>query len=154
VPFYLFILVFAGLNFGKKAWVWILYAGLTVAAADTISSKILKGLFGRPRPCADVFFSGEVRLLASYCGANGSFPSSHAANHFAMAVFFFMSFRDIAPYTRWLLFAWAALICFSQIYAGVHYPSDILGGAILGAGIGWITACFYHKKNGALKPNP
>ena len=150
VPLYLFMLVFALLNFGKKAWLWIFYAALTVTASDTISSKIFKPLFARPRPCADDFFSSQVRLLASYCGGNGSFPSSHAANHFAMAMFFFLTLKHVAPKMRWLFFGWAACVCLSQVYVGVHYPSDVLGGAILGILIGWFAGDLYKRKNGEL----
>jgi undecaprenyl-diphosphatase len=150
IPLYLFMLVFVLLNFGRKAWVWIFYAALMVAVSDTISSKIFKPLFGRPRPCADDFFGSQVRLLASYCGGNGSFPSSHAANHFAMAMFFFLSLKHVAPKMTWLLFLWAACVCFSQVYVGVHYPSDVLGGAVLGILMGWFAGDLYTRKNGVL----
>jgi len=147
VPLYLFMLIFVLLNFGKKAWIWIFYAIITVSATDFVSSKIFKPFFGRPRPCVDDFFSNQVRLLASYCGGNGSFPSSHAANHFGMAIFFFFTLSHTAPKMRWLFFVWAAAICFSQVYVGVHYPSDILGGIFTGTLIGWFTGYLYYRKN-------
>jgi len=151
LPLYLFMMLFVLLNFGKKAWIWICYTIITVAATDTVSSKIFKPLFGRPRPCADDFFSNQVRLVASYCGGNGSFPSSHAANHFGKALFFFLTLRHTAPKMMWLFFVWAAAICFSQVYVGVHYPSDILGGIITGMLIGWFVGDLYYRKNGIIQ---
>lgn len=151
VPLYFFMLLFVAANFGKKAWGWIACWLLTVAATDSISSKIFKPFFARPRPCADEFFSNQVRLLASYCGGNGSFPSSHAASHFGMAMFFFLTLRHQFPKQVWLFFVWAGAVCFSQVYVGVHYPSDVLGGSVLGMLIGGSAGLFHNSKNGLLQ---
>jgi membrane-associated phospholipid phosphatase len=78
-------------------------------------------------------------FLARYCGANGSFTSSHAFNHFAFATYVYLSFRKFsAKYV--LMFLWAGIIAYSQVYVGVHYPSDILAGGILGIVFGWLGA--------------
>ncbi|MBC7868402.1 MAG: phosphatase PAP2 family protein, partial [Gloeobacteraceae cyanobacterium ES-bin-316] len=79
-----------------------------------------------------------------------SFPSSHAANHFCIAMFFFVTLRHIAPKAIYLFFIWAAAVCFSQIYVGVHYPTDILGGTALGLSIGALSGKLYNKKMGLL----
>lgn len=150
VPLYLFMLLFLILNFGKKALGLILLAIVTFSATDFISSKIFKPFFGRPRPCVDSYFADQVRLIAGYCGGNGSFPSSHAANHFCIAMFFFVTLRHIAPKAIYLFFIWAAAVCFSQIYVGVHYPTDILGGTALGLSIGALSGKLYNKKMGLL----
>ncbi len=152
VPFYLFLIVFVFINFGKKAWWWVCGFLLNVSLTDIISSKIIKPLVARPRPCMDEIFSMKVRLLAS-CGANGSFTSSHAANHFGIAMFLFITLKHFSPKFIYAVFVWAAVICYAQIYVGVHYPTDIIGGTLVGLFIGWITGNFYNKKRGLLQLN-
>lgn len=151
-PLYLFVLLFVVLNFGKKAVWWIIGGIVTVALTDSISSKIIKPFFARPRPCMDPEFSAKVKLVASYCGGNGSFTSSHASNHFGLAMFFFVTMQQLAPKFINLFFVWAALVCFAQIYVGVHYPSDIIGGTALGILTGSFVGKFYNNKNGLLQP--
>ena len=150
LPLYFFLAVLALINFGKKAAWWLIAGGTTAAITDTISSHIIKPLVGRPRPCGDVDFSSHVRLLASYCGGNGSFTSSHAANHFGLAMFFFITLQQFKGLWQYLFFLWAFFICYAQVYVGVHYPSDIIGGALLGCFTGWLTGKFFNKKLGPL----
>jgi undecaprenyl-diphosphatase len=137
IPLYIFIVLFVALNLKKKAWWWILGVVLLVSFSDLISSHFLKDYFNRPRPCRDPVMANYINFLAKYCGANGSFPSSHAVNHFAFATYTFVSLRKISGYFG-LLFIWAALICLSQVYVGVHYPLDVFVGAILGCIFGFI----------------
>ncbi len=106
-----------------------------IILSDQVSSNLLKNLFVRPRPCHDldgVMVIENIRLLVS-CGPGFSFPSSHAVNNFAFAVL--MSFF----YRKWTLvfIFYATLMGFSRISVGVHYPSDVLGGAAFG------TVCAY-----------
>ncbi|MFN0081734.1 MAG: phosphatase PAP2 family protein [Ferruginibacter sp.] len=150
-PLYLFILLFVFINFGKKAIWWVMATIITVSLTDVISSKFIKPFFARPRPCMDSDFSNQVRLVAAYCGGNGSFTSSHAANHFGLAMFFFVTMQHLAPRFVHYFFAWAALVCFAQIYVGVHYPSDVIGGAMLGMLTGSVIGNFYNNKKGLLQ---
>lgn len=150
-PLYLLILLFVVLNFGKKAIWWVLTAACTVTFTDTLSSKIIKPLISRPRPCMEPDFSIKVRLLANYCGSNGSFTSSHAANHFGLAMFFYMTMRHIFPNGIYLFFVWAAAICYAQVYAGVHYPTDVIGGALIGMFAGWVAGKLFNSKVGLLQ---
>ena len=98
VPLYLFIILFVFINFGKKGWQWLLVGVLLVSAADFISSHFIKDYFNRMRPCRDPFMAHQIRFLAKYCGANGSFTSSHAVNHFAFATYVFGTLKRISPY--------------------------------------------------------
>ena len=117
------LLVFKG---GKKGRVVGAMLVVLVIFTDQFSSHILKPLFARPRPCHDM--ADHVRLLVD-CGSGFSFPSSHAVNNAGFAVF--MSYY----YRRWMwAFAmYAFLMCFSRVVVGVHYPSDVVGGAVIGA---------------------
>ncbi len=139
VPLYVFLLVFVLVNIGKKGWVWILAAILLIAAADGLSSSLIKPFFGRLRPCNDPNMMFQIRFLAKYCGANASFTSSHATNHFAIATFVYFTLKSYSKHFS-LFFVWAGLISISQVYVGVHYPLDILGGAVLGIFLGWLMA--------------
>ncbi len=147
-PLYLFLLFFVTLNFRTRGWWWCLGFICVVAITDMTSSRVIKEIFERPRPCFDPDFSYNVRFLLKHCSGAYSFTSSHAANHFGMAAFFFFTFRHIVGRWAWLAFVWAFAVSYAQVYVGVHYPSDILGGALLGIGTGWLLASFFHKKFG------
>lgn len=97
---------------------------ITIIISDQLSSSVIKHWFERPRPCHAL---QNVHLLVS-CGSGFSFPSSHAVNNFAAALIlaFFI------PQTKWWFLGFAAIVSFSRVYVGVHYPSDIIGGAIIG----------------------
>ena len=102
--------------------------------SDKISSVVLKELFARPRPCHEIDGLPVVQglhLLVN-CGGGKSFPSSHAVNNTAIAALFSRYY----PRGRWAFFSWAGLVALSRPAVGVHYPSDILGGMIIGLLIG------------------
>lgn len=97
---------------------------ITIVISDQLNSFVIKYWLERPRPCHVL---QNVHLLVS-CGSGLSFPSSHAVNNFAGALvlaFFF-------PRAKWWFFGIAAIVAFSRVYVGVHYPSDIFGGAVIG----------------------
>jgi undecaprenyl-diphosphatase len=121
-------------------WLWLMIRGgrkgrtagillvLSIIVSDQFSSSVLKHLVGRIRPCHTL---QGVRLLVD-CGSGFSFPSSHAVNNFAGAAILSQYYRKYA----WGWFSFASLISLSRPYIGVHYPSDVLGGAL----IGWLCA--------------
>jgi undecaprenyl-diphosphatase len=135
MPLYTFITAFSLLNFGKKGGFIVL--GLVVAAglADFTSSTLVKKNIQRIRPCNQPELTQTV-IQRAPCGSGYSFTSSHAANHFAAAVFLIGVFGAAGRWVRPAALGWAALIAFSQVYVGVHFPGDVLGGALLGSLIG------------------
>ena len=147
-PFYLFLLVFILVNFGWKAWTWILFLVLNITITDQFCSTFLKHLFPRLRPCNDPFLHGFVRLLINHCGSGNSFPSAHATNHFGAACFLFFTLKPYLKNWGYLFFFWAATISYGQIYVGLHYPFDVISGAIIGSMIGCTMAFIYNKKVG------
>ena len=147
-PVYLFLLLFAVLNFKGRGWWWVLLFLCTVSLTDIISSKLIKEAFERLRPCQDPDFFEHVRLLVNQCSGGYSFTSSHAANHFGMATFFFITVRPLLKNWSLLAFLWAGAIGYAQVYVGVHYPFDVLGGAAVGMLIGFTMGSFFNKRFG------
>ncbi|MEW6015444.1 MAG: phosphatase PAP2 family protein [Candidatus Zixiibacteriota bacterium] len=124
---------------GDRRLRWAVLGSLVVVTlSDQLSSAILKPLVGRLRPCKVM----EVHLLVG-CGSGFSFPSSHAANLFGQAFFFY----GIAPRSAKFLVPLAALVALSRVFVGVHYPGDILAGAILGTAVGLVMAILFSKAN-------
>jgi membrane-associated phospholipid phosphatase len=146
-PLYLFIIVFCIKQYKKQGFYIIGVVLFTFAMGDLISSRLIKPLVGRVRPCNDFSLAKDIIHRVS-CGSGFSFPSAHATNHFAIAVFLICVF-----YSRWkpilpIGIFWAAIISFAQVYVGVHYPVDVTTGALLGTLIGFICSGIFKK----LKP--
>lgn len=144
IPLYVVLAGFLVYKFRLKGLYFILAVVLTVGIADTVSSKVVKKSVQRVRPCNDVEIKDEVELLAG-CGSGYSFTSSHATNHFAIALFIALTLGRIYWWARWPFILWAASIAFGQVYVGVHYPLDVICGALLGSLIGWGVARAYRK---------
>ena len=150
IPLYLFMLVFVLFNFGKRGWLWILSAACTAAACDLVSSRLIKEHIFRLRPCQNSALAQKIRILVNYCPTSSSFTSSHATNHFGMAMFIVVTLQPYtSPWIR-LFFAWAAIICFAQVYVGVHYPFDVISGGLLGCLLGYIIALFFNNYAGLI----
>ncbi|MDZ4839387.1 MAG: phosphatase PAP2 family protein [Bacteroidota bacterium] len=130
VPFYAFLLGLLIINFGKRAWLTVLLVFITILVSDQLSSQVFKPLIGRPRPCQEVYFS--VRSLVK-CGSGLSMPSSHATNHWAVAIFFMSILPKQMGWKNYVFPIWAFSICFAQIYVGLHFPLDIISGLLLGS---------------------
>jgi membrane-associated phospholipid phosphatase len=137
MPLYLFIGAFSLLNYGKRGWLIVLGIVVTAGLADFSSSTLIKKNVQRTRPCNAIEMQDRVQLRVD-CGGGYSFTSSHAANHFAVAVFLIGVFGLSGRWQQKALLGWAGLIAFSQVYVGVHYPFDVL----CGAGLGWLAGDF------------
>lgn len=143
IPAYIIIAYLFYRMYGIKAIGLAAMAGITIALSDQVSASIIKPYFHRLRPCNEVLM--QARALVP-CGGGYSFVSSHAANHFGLATFI----AFVVPpshHKTWaaIVFPWAAMVAFSQVYVGVHYPADVFAGAVLGILIGLLTAYAGNK---------
>ncbi len=144
IPLYLALAVFLIAKFKARGAYLIIGLLLTVSVADSVSSHIVKKQVRRVRPCNQELLKEEVKLLVR-CGTGYSFTSSHATNHFAIAVFLILTMGRIYRKIRWPLLIWAATIALGQVYVGVHFPLDIVAGGLLGVLIGAGVAKVYHR---------
>ena len=135
---------------GWKTLKWLLFALINVGLTDQISSSVFKPFFHRLRPCNDPALVGKTRLLLDQCAGGFSFTSSHAANHFGIAMFIFITWGVTQKKYTSFFFVWAGVIAFAQIYVGVHYPLDIIGGTIIGLISGFTMSKAYLKFAGPM----
>ncbi|OIP63887.1 MAG: phosphatase PAP2 family protein [Ignavibacteria bacterium CG2_30_36_16] len=112
---------------------------LMIVVTDQLQHKVIKEIFERIRPC------NALTDVLTPLGCNGtfSFPSNHATNNFAVAVLFYR----IYPHLKLPLFIAASLIAISRVYLGLHYPSDILSGVLVGSAFGYIFSVAAIKVN-------
>ena len=108
----------------------------TIVLSDQLNSFWLKFIVERVRPCHELL---DVRLLVG-CGSGYSFPSSHAVNNFAAALL--LSY--FLPRWTWAFFTFAGIVAFSRVYVGVHYPSDVVAGAIVGMAIAGVVIVLFE----------
>lgn len=132
-PLYLLIAVAVIRRFGPKRGAAVIIATLVVVIlTDCACASVIRPLVSRMRPSnPDNPLSAVVHLVMEYRGGPYGFPSCHAANTMAFAVFNSLIFRN--RYITVGLVAWSLLVAYSRIYIGVHYPGDILGGQAVGA---------------------
>ncbi|MGM9868684.1 MAG: phosphatase PAP2 family protein [Sodaliphilus sp.] len=127
----------------KNALTLLIAIALVVIIADRVSSGIIKPLVERLRPTHNPDLQALVHVVNDYRGGKYGFVSSHAANMFGIATFVALVVRN--RYTWLCLLSWAAIVSYSRIYLGVHYPGDILGGMLVGIGATWLVAWLWKK---------
>ncbi len=146
IPLYVFFLFLAYKYFGKKLWLVVLAAIILIVLSDQISVHSFKHVFLRYRPCHNLLLQAQIHLNGG-CGGTYGFISSHAANTFALAMFLSLLFKNKIKYFGLSIFVWAAFVSYSRIYNGVHYPTDVTVGAIVGMGIGVAVFTIFQKIN-------
>jgi undecaprenyl-diphosphatase len=120
----------------------ILFIVVVITLTDQTSVHLFKNVVQRLRPCHETSLEGLVHLVNNKCGGQFGFISSHAANSFGVAVLVSLWLRKWG-YTAVML-SWAMLIAYSRVYLGVHYPGDVIAGAIWGAGCAWLVFYLYN----------
>jgi undecaprenyl-diphosphatase len=139
---YIAYIILLGISFfkgGKKGKIAAVGVIILIIVTDQTGGHLLKELFERVRPCNAL--SDAITPLG--CTGSYSFPSNHSFNNFAAATFYYKLYPDL----KWVLFITASLIAISRVYLGLHYPSDILGGAVLGCLFGYAFSIIAIKIN-------
>lgn len=145
IPLYIAIIILLIKTYKSKGVVLIFTLIVCVGFADYSSASLIKKAVKRPRPCNESSFKAQVNMLVS-CGTGYSLPSTHATDHFAIAVFLIILFQKKIKYISVIFLSWAFLISFAQVYVGVHFPLDVISGALYGTLIGWCFASFFNYK--------
>lgn len=144
VPFYavLAYLLFRRMSW-KRASICLVTIGLIILAADQTCATLIRPEIGRLRPAnLNNPFSSFVHVVNGYRGGRYGFPSCHAANTFALAVFMSLVIRH-----KWftvMMFSWAFIVSYSRMYLGVHYFGDLFCGATIGS---LFAVLFYYLQN-------
>ena len=130
IPLYVIFLYFLYKNFNKKSLFYILlFVALGITASDQIAN-IFKFGFERLRPCHDPSLEGLLREVK--CGGKFGFYSAHSSNSFFVATYLTMLLSKKIKQLPYFLFVWAAIVAYSRVYLGMHFPGDIIVGAIMG----------------------
>lgn len=144
VPLYVFFLILLVKKYKINA-LWILVAVVLLITLSDQTSVLIKNTVGRLRPCHNEDLKLLIHLVNGKCGGKFGFVSSHAANSFALAIFMAPLLKSYWRYFPLALIIWATVVSYSRIYLGVHYPGDILGGALLGILIGALCSSILLK---------
>lgn len=152
-PFYLFLFVLVYIKFSlRSAILFTLFGFAAVGLADFLATFVFKEMIARYRPShhleiGEFLHFYEFKPDEYYRGGQYGFVSGHATNSFVIAIMFIQRLRSAYKWITPLLIIWALLVCYSRMHLGVHYLSDIIGGALLGTIIALIVYKMYLKVN-------
>jgi len=145
IPLYLFLLFLSWKQFGtRKVLVFLAIVIGTIAIVDLTSVYFFKEAFQRYRPSHHALLTErlhfyEIKNGEFYKGGMFGFISSHATNFFAISTLLGLSLKARYPKLLWVLLGISVLVCFSRLYLGVHYLSDLIGGALWGSGLAYLS---------------
>ena len=149
IGFYAILTAVMGKWLGWKNTLWMLLAiAILITFTDQVTNLFKDG-FKRLRPCHEAELADIMRRVKPGCGGKYGYFSGHASNSFAMATFFVVLFARQFKLLR-LLFVVAAMVAYSRIYIGLHYPLDVISGTLFGVFGGWLLAKLYLR----FIPNP
>ena len=142
IPLFLVLLYIVLKNSDLRRMLFVIVAlAVTILLADRLSSGLIKPIVERWRPTHDATFLHTIDVVRGYTGGQFGFVSSHAANTFSIFVFVSLLLRS--QIASVCLFLWACISSYSRIYLGVHFPGDILCGALLGMLVGLFVYFLY-----------
>lgn len=152
IPFYvaLFYLVIKNNETMAQVIIVIGCAAACVLVTAGITDLIVKPLVGRPRPSMEPSLKYALHIVNGIRGTGYSFFSAHAANTFGIAILISLIVRS--RLLAFFLVFWSLVNCYTRIYLGVHYPSDILAGLLFGAIVG--TASYFTFRHFYFKVSP
>lgn len=143
VPLYVILCYLLYKNFKLKSLLYILlFIAIGVTVSDQVSGIFKYGV-ARLRPCHDPSLQNVMRIVK--CGGQYGFYSAHASNTFFLASYLSFLLKDKLKWFPYAIFVWAAVVAYSRIYLGVHFPGDILVGAFVGTLLGGLFAMLAKK---------
>lgn len=143
VPLYVILCYLLYKNFKLKSLLYILlFIAIGVTVSDQVSGIFKYGV-ARLRPCHDPSLQNVMRIVK--CGGQYGFYSAHASNTFFLASYLGFLLKDKLKWFPYAIFVWAAIVAYSRIYLGVHFPIDILVGAFVGTLLGGLFAMLAKK---------
>ena len=146
IPLYLFLIYYIYFKLSKKEFLKFMIIIILLIVFTDQTSGFFKDYFERLRPCHDATINDFFRIVKASCGGLYGFFSAHAANSFALATFFYFSFKKFSSNLKYL-FLWAAIVSYSRIYIGVHFPGDIIFGSCFGFIAGYFFSTIHNKIN-------
>lgn len=146
IPFYLLLLFLMFKKYDRKVFILIVVMAILMVAFTDQITNLFKDTFERFRPCRQEGVMEQMRFIAVRCGRYGFF-SGHSSNSMAVAVFVGLLLKPHYKYLVFFLLFWAALMAYSRIYVGVHYPLDIVCGMAFGA----LSGFMFYKLKGYLE---
>jgi undecaprenyl-diphosphatase len=141
IPLYAWILYLLYKKFGKSTWL-IFLCGIALIFFSDQTANVFKEIVQRYRPTHNPSFGHLVHTVNNYKGGSYGFFSGHATNAFALVMFSLRLLKPTNTYFIIIIIAYACLTSYSRIYLGVHYPADIIVGALCGIGLGFLFSNF------------
>jgi undecaprenyl-diphosphatase len=132
----------------RESAFFILFLVMLLVCSDVTSSYLFKNIFTRMRPCRVEELKPLIYNFGQKCGGKFGFISSHASNSFGLVTFSVLSLRRFMK-LPWIYFSLPILVSLSRVYLGVHYPGDVVVGALNGVMYAYIFAYLFKQTQGA-----
>lgn len=142
IPLYTILLYLFAKSYQNKIWIVLICITILIVLCDQ-TANLAKDYFQQLRPCHEPSLANLLYLVNGECGGSFGYVSSHAANSTGLTFFVLMLLNKKHSWLKYVMFTYAALLCYSRIYLAAHYPLDVLRGIALGIIYGFIVIRFY-----------